>query len=244
MRRAFSFVLAVLVTASFNLIAAAQSKTRTELREEITSKGAELAILEEQFLEPSEADRNEFAELLRQPHSGLIRLLPREKFDSETYKTIKKTMTMRGGGAYYSFSRRTHEYGFGSDIELDHDTLSVGFAGADYGMLVNVGEVPLQEISMDSPSVFLLAKYYPPRAEPDARVEQRRFSTGTTIEDQPFKNRLPVEVHATYLLRSICYEDSDVLVALKVARRDSDGSLIIAWKLLHKFSVPKLARNN
>jgi hypothetical protein len=52
------------------------------------------------------------------------------------------------------------------------------------------------------------------------------------------------EVGATYLLRSINFERSDVLVALKVVRQDTDGSVIIAWKLLQKYPVPKLPRNN
>ena len=39
-------------------------------------------------------------------------------------------------------------------------------------------------------------------------------------------------------------DQADVLVALKVVRQDTDGSLIIAWKLLQKYPAPKLARNN
>jgi hypothetical protein len=34
-----------------------------------------------------------------------------------------------------------------------------------------------------------------------------------------------------------------LLVALKVVRQDTDGSLIIAWKLLKKFPKPELARD-
>jgi hypothetical protein len=50
-------------------------------------------------------------------------------------------------------------------------------------------------------------------------------------------------VGATYILRSIDYSESDVLVAFRVVRRDTDGSVIIAWKLLRKYAVPQLARN-
>jgi len=49
-------------------------------------------------------------------------------------------------------------------------------------------------------------------------------------------------VNTTYLLRSIDYGTSDVLVAFRVFRKDSDGGLIIAWKLLNKFPKPELAR--
>lgn len=240
MRYAFTLILAIVVTLSINTFVSAQSKSRKEIEDEITAKRSELASLEEQFLQPSEADKAEWAELLKEPKTGLIRLLPREKFDSETYKENKKTLTIRGGGAYYSFTRLTHEYGFGSDIELDSNNLNVGFAGADYGMIMKIGDVPLQEVSIDNSSVGLLARYEPPSNEPEVRVEQRRFMTGTTLDAQPVKSRVPVETHSTYILRSISFDRSDVLVAMRVARRDSDGSIIVAWKLLHKYHAPKL----
>jgi hypothetical protein len=44
-------------------------------------------------------------------------------------------------------------------------------------------------------------------------------------------------------LRSINYSDSDVLVAFRVLRKDTDGSLIIAWKMLKEYPVPDLARD-
>jgi hypothetical protein len=58
-----------------------------------------------------------------------------------------------------------------------------------------------------------------------------------------YTRRLPAEIGATYILRSISYDRSDLLAALKVVRQDTDGSLIIAWKLLKKFPKPELARN-
>jgi hypothetical protein len=59
-----------------------------------------------------------------------------------------------------------------------------------------------------------------------------------------YGSRLPVEVRSTYLLRSIGYSTSDVLVAFKAVREDSDGSIILAWKLLKKYPVPELARKD
>jgi hypothetical protein len=112
-----------------------------------------LQALERLFLGPSEEDRAAYAEFLRQPDTGLIRLLPREVYESEVYKKNNKTLTIRGGGAYYSFTRLTHEYGYGSDIQLESGDLSVGFAGANYGMLTTLGDVPLDEITIEHPSV-------------------------------------------------------------------------------------------
>ena len=238
MRRIFGVTLFVAVLLALTQSAFAQSESRDDLLKQIEGKRAELAALEKKFLAPSEEDRAAFAEFLGQPDTGLIRLLPREVFDKDS------KLTIRGGGAYYSFARLTHAYGYGSDIELQQGYLSVGFAGADYGMLVRVGDGPVDAITLDHPSVRFLSAYSAARDEPQARLEQRRFGTGTTIDGLLVKERLPVEINTTYVLRSINYSESDVLVAFKVIGKDPDGSVTLLWKLLKTYPKPELARAN
>ena len=238
---------AILVVVALLLYATnltAQSQSRDQILKDIQTKRAELQTLEKQFLEVAEEDRIAYSELLRQPGTGLIRLLPREIYDAEVYKTNPKTITMRGGGAYYSFTRLTHEYGFGSDISLDSGYLSVGFAGLDFGMLLKLGDVPLEDVSLDSAAARFVSSYSPPASESEVRNEQRRFGMGTMVDDLTYKTRLPVEVNTSFLLRSITYERTDILVAFRVVRRDTDGSVILAWKLLKKYATPQVARNN
>src|SRR5258705_8590974 len=145
MKRIFVLLLIALLSLLTTSITSAQTKSRQEILAEISTKRTELSNLEKQFLSPTEQDRSDFAELLSQPNTGLIRLLPREVFDSPN---SNKSLTLRGGGAYYSFTRLTHEYGYESDIELQQGQLSVGFAGCDYGMLARLGSLPLNEVSL------------------------------------------------------------------------------------------------
>ncbi len=195
-----------------------------------------MKVREDALLEPSTEDRESFAEFLGQKDTGLIRLLPREEYD------YKKTLTINGGGAYYSFSRLTHEYGRGSDIGLERGHLSVGFAGADYGMMANLGDMSLDDVRVETPDVDMLASLSPPTLLPKARIEQRRSSEGIQVANILYKSSLPVVLNSTYILRSVNYERSDVLVAFRVVRKDTDGSLILAWKMLRKGDVPKLVR--
>jgi hypothetical protein len=200
-------------------------------------------VLKHGPLAPSLGDRAALAGFLRNQNTGLIRLLPREVYDSATYRTPKK-LNIRGGGAYYSFAHLTHAYGYGSDIELDHDKLSVGFAGADYGMLTNIGDMPLEEITLDDELARDVAAYRPPRSEAEARQEFRRLrSEGLMFDGFLYRRTVPVKEHSTSLLRSINYNQSDVLVAFRLVRKDADGSVIIAWKLLKRYSDPQLKRN-
>jgi hypothetical protein len=234
-------LVAALLIGIGSLIACGQQPSRADVLKEIEAKRAELAKLEKEFLAPAAEDRSDYAEFLAQPNTGLIRLLPRETFDS--YANKKSGMTTRGGGAYYSFSRQTHEYGFATDIGLEQGFLQTGFGGADYGMLTKLDGARLEDVSIELPGAIFLAKYSAVANEPEARIEQRRFATGATIDGFAYKRRVPVENGATYLLRSVTFEEADVLVAFKVVRQDTDGSLIVVWKLLQKYPVPKLALN-
>jgi hypothetical protein len=237
MKRIFAAAFFIVSLSIVSVNTFAQSESRDDVLKQIETKRAELSALEKKFLGPSEQDRVANAELLGQSGTGLIRLLPREVYDKDN------TLTVRGGGSYYSFVRLTHAYGYGSDISLEQNFLQVGFAGANYGMLINVGDVPLGEISTEHPSVRFLANYTAVPDEPKARVEQRRFGGGTSIDGVTYSERVRAQVKSTYVVRSINYSDSDVLVAFRVIRKDTDGSLIIAWKMLKEYPVTDLVRN-
>jgi hypothetical protein len=235
MKRIFVASLFVAGLSIISINAFAQGESRDDVIKQIETKRAELTVLEKKLLVPSEEDRTAYAGFMGTHDKGLIRLLPREVYDG--------MLAIRGGGSYYSFLALTHDYGRGSDIGLEQGFLKVGFAGADYGMLLNVGDVPLEEINTEHPSVRFLAAYSAVLEEPQARAEQRRFGGGTNIDGVPYSERVRAQVKATYIVRSINYSESDVLVAFRVLRKDHDGSLIIAWKMLKEFSVPDLARN-
>jgi hypothetical protein len=111
-------------------------------------------------------------------------------------------------------------------------------------MVAKVGAVDLDEINIEHPCAFFLANYKAATEEPAARLEWKRFGPGATIDGVVYGHRVKAEIGMTYVLRSINYSESDVLVAFKVVRQDSDGSVIIAWKLLKKYPKPELARNN
>ena len=226
-----------------------------------THRASEARVLKKGPLAPSDEDRTTYAAFLKQPHTGLIRLLPRQFSQSKTADGIIELkdsdggLKIRGGGAYYSFAFLTHEYGYGSDLELSTTSrflnetrlpawheFSVGFAGADYGMMTTVNDLALEEITgVDRPARYLLA-YRPPRSEPAARAEALAFRQGRLVDLQLYQSRLPIQLNTTYLLRSISYGRSDVVVAFRVVRQDPDASVTIAWKLLKRFDPVELAR--
>jgi hypothetical protein len=215
----------------------AQTGERSKAAAEIESLREQIKVREAALLAPSDEDRRAHAEFLAQPDTGLVRLLPREKWDSK--------LSMRGDGAYYSFERLTHEYGYGSDIELAQDQLSVGFAGADFGFMVSLGVAPVDNVSEETEAVQFMASFKTPSAEPEARASHRQFAhhAGLQAGRWTYKSRLPAVEGQTYALRSVNYDRSDLLVAFRVVRKDTDGSVVLLWKVLKKYPKPVLERD-
>jgi hypothetical protein len=240
------------LTSAFAILfpanALAQSPDRPELLKELTSLRKELSEKEELFLSPSAEDLAAHAEFLKQPDTGLIRLFPRGLYENR--------LTIQGSGAYYSFTRRTHEYGRGSDIELQEPrrsadneyvpppiaeyTFHTVFAGANFGVFATLGNVPLEKVTLDYKRIKDLVAYSPPSTLPGARAEQRRILDGFRSESFGNLSTVPVQLNFTYAVRSINYRESDVLVAFRVVRKEIDGSVVILWKILKRFPTPTL----
>ena len=217
--------------------ARAQTTDRARAAAEIESLREQIKAREGVLLSISDEDRKAYAEFLARPDTGLVRLLPREKWGNK--------LSLNGGGAYYSFERLTHDYGYGSDVQLEQNQFSVGFAGADFGFMVNLGDVPLENVSAETEAVQFMASFKAPSAEAEARASYRQFGGGDghTAGPWTYRSRLPAVAGNTYALRSNNYGDSDLLVAFRVARKDADGSVVLLWRLLEKYPKPALRRD-
>jgi hypothetical protein len=213
--------------------ARAQADERERAAAEVESLREQIRLREQTLLSVPAEDRERHAEFLAQPDTGLVRLLPRERWDG--------LLSTRGGGAYYSFTRLTHEYGHGSDLSLEQGSLSVGFAGANFGFMLNLGDAPLETLSAEAEAVRFMASFQTPEPEPEARKAQRQFAgAGAQSGQWTYKDRLPVVAGSTYALRSVNYNASDVLVAFRVLRKEADGSVVLLWKILRKYPKPSL----
>jgi len=206
-------------------------------------------VIKKGSLAPSRDDRIAFTTLLKEKNSGLIRLLPIELHQT-IYNSERNLAHRRGilvqGGPFFSFAGRTHSAGFGSDIVFGQNKISVGMGGVNYGLLTNLGDTPLEAITLSDARLKSVSAFVPPKVHALGQDIYRRITSpeGMIFDELVYRNQLPAESNSTYLLRSIVDRQSDVLVAFRFFRKEHDGSVIIAWKLLKQYPTPRINRTS
>lgn len=227
MRCSVKILVFVLLCSS---LAFSQELTREQKLQKIDELNNQIKSLEADVLLPA-------AEDLKQAEKDgfeVFRIMPRERYDHK--------LTVQGGGSYYSFTTKSHDYQKIAQIGLEQNYLRVGFAGADYGFIADLGNIPLASVTKETGEINFLVNYKPPTKETEVRSEQSKSHNYET-ETATYRRNVAVSIGHTYALRAISFDDADVLVAFKIHRKDADGSLIIFWKLLEEFEKPRLERN-
>ena len=222
---------------------------------------------QKKILYPSPEDEAAFAALRARGDSGLFRLLPKGKYEFNDLLAADRDpdtiLPILGGGAYYSFAKNTHKFGPWSDIRLENNRLSASATSKAIGIITTLGNVPLESVTSGTPGLSFLVNLVPPKTYSGLADMHRRVSQG--LESSGFVYGLASEAipNTTYALRSILYkkdgylvypnepytrlgvskigyDGSDIIVALRVLRRNEDGSLEILWKSLQKFRSPRI----
>lgn len=225
-----------------------------------------LTEAQKKLIEPAAEDQAAYREFLRQERTGLIRLLPRGKYEfSETVAADSPDLVLpiRGGGAFYSFAEKKHSLGPWSEITLQEGRLIVGFFGQSLGLMTALGDVPLESVTLATPGANYLAQLLPPTQSETAREQRNRNFQGFSVGGHHYNANLPARVNQTYVLRSTVYKKegrmlvvpgggavyvphpheyggADELIAFRVLRASPDGSLTILWKRLQKYTPPKI----
>ncbi|HEY7183357.1 MAG TPA: hypothetical protein VIC84_18130, partial [Blastocatellia bacterium] len=161
-RRYLYATLASAVLVLFHANALAQSIDRSQTLKEVDALKEELIGKEKLFLSPSAEDRARYAEFLKRPYTGLIRLFPLGLYSD--------ALLTPGGGSLYSFARSSYD-GI-PNIEFrppptekydPHPPIEAcEFGTPPTGFIVAIGDVPLDEVTLASDVIKFLAAYAPP----------------------------------------------------------------------------------
>lgn len=213
-------------------------------------------------VEPSPELSSKYAGFLRQPKTGLIKLV-NDRGCSENAKVVSANedclkYTMPGGGSSYSFREGTYRLPRLADLTFTENSFQASGILL-HGIFVRLGDVPIEEVTLQTKGVKFLVDFQP---QPDyalAKEIDQRLSKGVESDGFIYRRGLYAVDNATYVLRSIAYggknyraangvtynefdfdRRTDVVVVFRVVEKDADGDVTILWKKLEERKSPKV----
>jgi hypothetical protein len=204
---------------------------------------------EKKLLQPSGEDELRFAEFLRLPGTGLIRLFPpgRRRVVSVADLASGRRPGFGAFASLYSFSKEKHGnslHGYvdprlgWADLRLLNGRFVTGFTGESLGVLVALGNVNLETVGPETYGVTGLTNIVPPADYLEAATLSRRNRAGFALESFRYGASLPIADKMTYVLRSTSNKRADLLVAFRVIRVDETGGVTLLWHKLKVYPKP------
>jgi hypothetical protein len=212
------------------------------------------------YLLPEQTNLTRFASFLAQPRTGLIKLFPDSGCEKNALllRADKECLNWIPNSAFYSFREQEHTTEYLADIRLEKDFL-ISDGVLSPGILVALGDVKLENVTLDSPGMKFLVNYQPEQKNKDAYTQFVQITKGVKSDSFLYKNALPVNIDTVYALRVIAYrgrfmrtfrgfnfnlldgdERADLTLVFRIVRKSEDGSIILLWKELQRKNAPKL----
>jgi len=205
---------------------------------------------------------NRYSDLLKEQNTGIFKLVADHKCEENT-KVISASddclkYTMPGAGSNYSFRTSTYRIRDLADLNYSDNMLRISGLMIQ-GMMVNLGDVPIESLSRESSGLGYLVSFQPVTEFEKAREIDAEIVAGITRDGFLYKRSLSSEENKTYVMRAVAYRGKlirsirgiqynefdfdkrrDIVVAFRVGFRDPDGGLTIVWKMLSSSDAPKL----
>lgn len=217
------------------------------------------------LLVPNKEDLKKYAQFLRQSNTGLLKLIA-DKGCAENTNIVNASevclkYSMPGAGSSFSFRTANYRIRRLSDLTYTDDSFqSLGILA--HAILVNVGDIPLEQISLQTKGLTFLNDFQTVTDFDKAKEIDRQFIEGIEKDGFVYRRGLFAKENTTYILRSIAYRGNyyraidgvlydeldfdkrkDVTIAFRIIRRDEE-SVTIIWKQLAEKDSPKVKRKN
>lgn len=207
---------------------------------------------------------NNFAEFLRQPNTGLTKLI-KDTGCAENTKIVQATdgclkYTMPGAGNSYSFRVKNYRISRLADLTFTENSFQATGVILQ-GIIANIGDVPLAKVSLQTDGVKFLTDFQPDDDYDKAKIVDRKLSVGIREGNFLYRRALYAVENTTFVLRSIAYNGKyfqamkgitynefdfdnrkDVIVAFRIAEKDDEGNVTILWKELRRKDAPVIKR--
>ncbi len=221
---------------------------------------------DKKYLEPDTELKAKHAGILKLSKTGLIKLTPdigcnySELVLDAREKCLQNSIP--GGGAYYSFRRSKYVLPTIADLRFYENRFSVAGRIAG-GVMVALGDIPLDQISSKSDGVKFLADIIPETVRSKANRQMSEFQNGLQKDNYFYTRSLPLNSKTVYAVRIIAYQTdefiknlqntkdvydfiqlnedkrADIIMAFRVVEVNNDGSVWVLWRELSRQNAPK-----
>ncbi|MGI8556203.1 MAG: hypothetical protein ACR2LT_07600 [Pyrinomonadaceae bacterium] len=214
------------------------------------------------LLAPSPELLVKYAGFLSQPETGIVRLNGNSDCaESAAVVNAKENClpySMPGAGTAYSFRTESYRAPHLSDLILSKNVL-ITDGVLQQGIMVNLGNIPLEEVSLQTKGLKYLVDFTPVSNSEDLSKFDDLLSKGVNSDGFLYRLGFYAADQTTFALRSIAYKGNvtrsfkgksynemdfdkrkDVIVAFRVVEQRPDGSVTILWKVLARRNAPTL----
>ncbi|NNE99358.1 MAG: hypothetical protein HKN25_10105 [Pyrinomonadaceae bacterium] len=218
------------------------------------------------LLAPADEDKANAEAFLKQKNTGLVRLVS-DKGCARNTRVVEASIdcsrySMPGAGSAYSFRAERHRIHRLADLNFKRNTFQA-LGTLTHGIMVNLGDVPLDRIDLSSPGMKYITKLKPARNMAAAGDLATKLTKGIKKDGHTYASILAVKPGNTYVLRSIAYRGvlpvtvggisyneidesldfdkrRDVIIAFRTVRFATNEYVTILWKELRNKKAPKL----
>lgn len=216
---------------------------------------------------PTEEDLTKYRDFLKKPKTGILRLLP--FFECETKNVVRVDGNCANivlGTWSYSFREKDYSNADHHDLVFDKDFLLTKSL-LTQGILVALGDVALENVSLESDGLTYLTDFQPDTTRKGATAQYKQLKNGIVSDGFSYSNKVKAEENTTYALRVAAYRykdkltarffgeitqndkkflflqydnRKDLIVAFRIIRKSEDGGITIVWKQLQEQKSPTL----
>lgn len=215
---------------------------------------------QKQQLSPNPGDLIKYAEFLEQPNTGIFRILPDLNCEDNplVLKADEKCLKAIPQSSFYSFREKEYAAKILSDIRLENNHL-ISSGVLAQGILVELGDVPLENVSLNSEGLDFLNRYVPNSSATEAQKQFLEIAKGISVGKYTYRKAFPVKENTTFALRVIAYRGNifrtfrgyrydllegdkriDLTLAFRVIRKSTDGGVTLLWKELERKKSPRI----